>query len=88
MHSLQLLIYDCEYPRWSLLLILPNVTFFYFLFFDFYKKAYVPQDKKKDDDLQINGNENLWKKNNKINEKDDIRKTITNNISNGKLKRG
>ncbi|XP_015607876.1 elongation of very long chain fatty acids protein AAEL008004 [Cephus cinctus] len=40
LHSFQLLIYDCEYPRWSLILILPNVMFFYFLFSDFYNKAY------------------------------------------------
>ncbi|XP_063989125.1 very long chain fatty acid elongase 7 isoform X1 [Diachasmimorpha longicaudata] len=47
LHSLQLLVYDCDYPRWSLILILPNVAFFYFLFSDFYKKAYVPDKSKK-----------------------------------------
>ncbi|XP_046477984.1 very long chain fatty acid elongase AAEL008004 [Neodiprion pinetum] len=40
LHSLQLLIYDCDYPKWSLMIILPNVTFFYLLFADFYNKAY------------------------------------------------
>ncbi|KAG8291967.1 hypothetical protein J6590_048928 [Homalodisca vitripennis] len=39
-HSFQLLIYDCEYPRFSLILILPNAVFFYYLFNDFYNKAY------------------------------------------------
>lgn len=32
--------YDCEYPRWSLILTLPNAMFFYFLFSDFYNNAY------------------------------------------------
>ncbi|CAG5102344.1 Similar to ELOVL: Elongation of very long chain fatty acids protein (Drosophila melanogaster) [Cotesia congregata] len=86
-HSLQLLIYDCEYPRWSLLLILPNVTFFYLLFFDFYKKAYVPQDKKKDDNLNVTDNGNSWK-NNKENGKENTRKVVDGNASNGKLKQG
>ncbi|XP_076230987.1 stuck in traffic isoform X2 [Calliopsis andreniformis] len=40
LHSCQLLIYDCDYPRWSLILILPNAMFFYFLFDDFYSQAY------------------------------------------------
>lgn len=87
MHSLQLLIYDCEYPRWSLILILPNVTFFYLLFFDFYKKAYVPQDKKKDDDLNVKDGGKSWK-NNKENGKDNPRKVADDNASNGKLKQG
>ena len=40
LHSCQLLFYDCVYPRWSLILILPNAMFFYFLFDDFYSQAY------------------------------------------------
>ncbi|KAJ9590199.1 hypothetical protein L9F63_016688 [Diploptera punctata] len=40
LHSFQLLFHDCEYPRWSLFLILPNAIFFYYLFSDFYNKAY------------------------------------------------
>lgn len=40
LHSCQLLIYDCDYPKWSLVFILPNVMFFYFLFADFYSHAY------------------------------------------------
>ncbi|XP_016845633.1 elongation of very long chain fatty acids protein AAEL008004 isoform X2 [Nasonia vitripennis] len=58
MHSFQLLIYDCEYPKWSLVFILPNAIFFYFLFSEFYNKAYTPEQqaaydaakKKKNDD--------------------------------------
>ncbi|XP_032672912.1 elongation of very long chain fatty acids protein AAEL008004 [Odontomachus brunneus] len=40
LHNIQLLFYDCEYPRWSMILILPNAMFFYFLFADFYNNAY------------------------------------------------
>lgn len=40
LHSCQLLIYDCDYPKWSLIIILPNAMFFYFLFADFYSNAY------------------------------------------------
>lgn len=46
LHSCQLLIYDCDYPKWSLILILPNAMFFYFLFADFYSNAY-KSDKKR-----------------------------------------
>lgn len=44
LHSFQLLFYDCQYPRWSLYFILPNAIFFYYLFSDFYKKAYCEQN--------------------------------------------
>ncbi|XP_076163372.1 stuck in traffic isoform X2 [Ptiloglossa arizonensis] len=47
LHSCQLLIYDCDYPKWSLILILPNAIFFYFLFADFYTHAYNPGEKKR-----------------------------------------
>ncbi|XP_076754082.1 stuck in traffic [Xylocopa sonorina] len=40
LHTCQLLIYDCDYPKWSVVLILPNAVFFYFLFADFYSIAY------------------------------------------------
>ncbi|XP_066599189.1 very long chain fatty acid elongase AAEL008004-like [Prorops nasuta] len=40
LHSFQLLFYDCGYPRWSVIFILPNAIFFYFLFYDFYNNAY------------------------------------------------
>ena len=53
LHSFQLLFYDCDYPKWSLIFILPNAIFFYFLFSEFYNKAYTPAvtaKGKKDDD--------------------------------------
>lgn len=40
LHSSQLLFYDCGYPRWSVVFTLPNSIFFYYLFYDFYYKAY------------------------------------------------
>lgn len=45
LHSCQLLFYDCDYPKWSLILILPNVLFFYFLFSDFYNNTYKSNEK-------------------------------------------
>ncbi|XP_034945960.1 elongation of very long chain fatty acids protein 7 isoform X2 [Chelonus insularis] len=88
LHSFQLLFYDCAYPRWSLILILPNAMFFYFLFADFYKKAYVPDiaKTKKNDDLQINGNGNVMKYN-KNNDKSCSEKVTNGNIYNSKVKR-
>ena len=44
--------YDCEYPRWSLIFILPNAIFFYFLFSEFYDKAYTDKNKKRDDEAK------------------------------------
>lgn len=46
LHSFQLLFYDCTYPRWTLYFILPNAIFFYYLFSDFYRKAYCEQKEK------------------------------------------
>lgn len=46
-HSFQLLFYDCNYPRWTLYFILPNAIFFYYLFSDFYRKAYIEQAKRR-----------------------------------------
>ncbi|XP_076642508.1 stuck in traffic [Halictus rubicundus] len=46
LHSCQLVIYDCDYPKWSLYLILPNAIFFYFLFADFYNDAYQQRESK------------------------------------------
>ncbi|XP_063379392.1 very long chain fatty acid elongase AAEL008004-like [Cydia fagiglandana] len=40
LHSSQLLFYDCGYPRWTVIFTLPNSIFFYYLFYDFYYKAY------------------------------------------------
>ncbi|GLH03290.1 hypothetical protein R5R35_002941 [Gryllus longicercus] len=39
-HSAQLLWIDCGYPWWSVFFTLPNAIFFYYLFADFYNKAY------------------------------------------------
>lgn len=39
-HSLQLLIFDCGYPKWTVFMTLPNAIFFYYLFNDFYNKSY------------------------------------------------
>lgn len=48
LHNCLLLFYDCNYPKWSVILVLPNAMFFYFLFSDFYNNAYT--SKKKNDD--------------------------------------
>ncbi|XP_034242028.1 elongation of very long chain fatty acids protein AAEL008004 isoform X2 [Thrips palmi] len=39
-HSSQLCFRDCGFPRFTLIFTLPNSVFFYFLFQDFYGKAY------------------------------------------------
>ncbi|ENN70418.1 elongation of very long chain fatty acids protein AAEL008004 [Dendroctonus ponderosae] len=39
-HSCQILFVDCGFPKWTLIITLPNATFFYFLFSDFYKNNY------------------------------------------------
>lgn len=46
-HSSQLLWYDCGFPRWSVFFTLPNAIFFYYLFSDFYYKAYGHPTEKK-----------------------------------------
>lgn len=46
-HSMQLLFYDCGYPRWSTCFTMPNAIFFYYLFYDFYNKAYSAEDKQR-----------------------------------------
>ncbi|KAF7988106.1 hypothetical protein HCN44_007600 [Aphidius gifuensis] len=76
-HSFQLLIYDCEYPRWSLILILPNVMFFYFLFSDFYKRSYVANDSNKKQIKIDNSVENIT---------ENGTKKLTNNYQNDKNK--
>lgn len=53
---MQLLLYDCGFPRWSTIFTLPNAIFFYYLFSDFYKKAYTPDSPKNDkNDNEIKG---------------------------------
>jgi GNS1/SUR4 family. len=57
-HSSQLLFTDCGYPRWSVYFTLPNAIFFYYLFSDFYNKAYgssTPKGKGKDGKEVANG---------------------------------
>lgn len=39
-HSAQLCFRDCGFPRFTLILTLPNSVYFYYLFKDFYDKAY------------------------------------------------
>ncbi|KAK5645108.1 hypothetical protein RI129_006408 [Pyrocoelia pectoralis] len=46
LHSMQLLFVDCGYPRWSMFFTLPNAIFFYYLFSDFYNKAYAGNNTK------------------------------------------
>jgi hypothetical protein len=46
LHSFQLVFHDCGYPRFSLFFTLPNAIFFYYLFSDFYFKAYANSKKK------------------------------------------
>lgn len=47
LHSAQLLVYDCGFPRWSVFFTLPNAIFFYFLFNNFYNQAYAGDKPKK-----------------------------------------
>nr|XP_024218803.1 elongation of very long chain fatty acids protein AAEL008004 [Halyomorpha halys] len=47
LHSMQLLFYDCGYPRWTVFIVMPNAVFFYYLFNDFYQKAYKREDRTK-----------------------------------------
>lgn len=52
LHSSQLLFYDCGYPRWTVAFTLPNSIFFYYLFYDFYYKAYgTPEEQKRAKEL-------------------------------------
>lgn len=79
MHSSQLLFYDCGYPRWSVVFTLPNSIFFYYLFYDFYYKAYgKPEDKSKKQKLG-NGEKNDTNQNGIS--KNDYK--ISNGIKNG-----
>lgn len=54
LHSAQLLWQDCGFPRWSLFFTLPNAIFFYYLFYDFYNKAY-PHKRLKKNSASVNG---------------------------------
>ncbi|XP_063230861.1 very long chain fatty acid elongase 7 [Bacillus rossius redtenbacheri] len=48
LHSSQLVLYDCGFPRWSVFFTLPNAIFFYYLFSDFYCREYEKPRTKKD----------------------------------------
>lgn len=63
LHNSQLLFYDCGYPRWSVVFTLPNSIFFYYLFYDFYYKAYGKPDGSKRAKQQFNGKANGVKAN-------------------------
>ncbi|XP_017777180.1 PREDICTED: elongation of very long chain fatty acids protein AAEL008004-like [Nicrophorus vespilloides] len=52
-HSMQLFFYDCDYPKWSTIFVLPNAIFFYYLFNDFYKKAYQRSASKKSIEVMV-----------------------------------
>ncbi|KAK9871693.1 hypothetical protein WA026_014143 [Henosepilachna vigintioctopunctata] len=45
LHSIQVLFYDCGYPKSALLITLPNSLLFYFMFSDFYKQSYNRKNK-------------------------------------------
>ncbi|KAL1116860.1 hypothetical protein AAG570_005329 [Ranatra chinensis] len=49
-HSMQLLFTDCDYPKWSVLFVMPNSVFFYYLFSDFYRKTYCTNNNNNDDE--------------------------------------
>ncbi|XP_051165681.1 elongation of very long chain fatty acids protein AAEL008004 isoform X2 [Leptopilina boulardi] len=75
LHSCQLLFHDCDYPKWSLIFILPNASFFYFLFSDFYNKTYIPQKQQKSIAVAKEKSRNTEKE-----------QKLSNGIKNGKAK--
>lgn len=81
-HSMQLFFYDCGYPRWSMCFTLPNAIFFYYLFNDFYKKAYNisddPKEKRRIKDKS--SSEKVYKKTD-----GDTQEETSNILENGKL---
>lgn len=48
LHSCQLFFYDCDYPKFSMIFVLPNAIFFYLLFADYYNKSYTPDERPGD----------------------------------------
>uniref|UniRef100_A0A146M9A3 Elongation of very long chain fatty acids protein n=1 Tax=Lygus hesperus TaxID=30085 RepID=A0A146M9A3_LYGHE len=40
LHYSLVLFNDCNYPKWTIIIVLPNAIFFYYLFWEFYQKAY------------------------------------------------
>ncbi|XP_020287670.1 elongation of very long chain fatty acids protein AAEL008004-like [Pseudomyrmex gracilis] len=63
LHSCQLLFYDCDYPRISLVFTLPNAIFFYVMFSDFYRNAYTSKTESDASSIQnsIKANESAEK---------------------------
>uniref|UniRef100_A0A0K8S4K6 Elongation of very long chain fatty acids protein n=2 Tax=Lygus hesperus TaxID=30085 RepID=A0A0K8S4K6_LYGHE len=63
LHFSQVLNSDCNYPKWAVIIVFPNAFFFYYLFWDFYRKAYKPKridfdspsDQKTIDETSPNG---------------------------------
>nr|CAH7714487.1 unnamed protein product [Callosobruchus chinensis] len=47
-HFAQLWFIECDYPKWTAFLITPQALFFFYLFYDFYLKAYMRKENKKD----------------------------------------
>ncbi|XP_055380173.1 elongation of very long chain fatty acids protein AAEL008004-like, partial [Condylostylus longicornis] len=86
-HSSQLLWEDCGYPRWSVIFTLPNAIFFYYLFNDFYTKAYKSSQKAKADAAakaaqaaaEITNNNNNDNNNNNENDNNNNSKTKNQN---------
>ncbi|KAG7199833.1 hypothetical protein KM043_017665 [Ampulex compressa] len=65
LHTMQLLIFDCGYTKLLLIVIIPNGTFLYMLFFDFYDKSYMSKKGSKSKnvtaEVQITTNVDNWK---------------------------
>lgn len=58
---------DCEYPRWIAAVILPQDTFMFVLFLDFYYKTYIKKPKNQlNEKVQLNGNNHESNKNNNV----------------------
>ncbi|PZC83910.1 hypothetical protein B5X24_HaOG206659 [Helicoverpa armigera] len=80
---------DCEFPRWTSALFLPQNLFMLVLFTDFYIKTYIKKPKQQLKD-QINGNGNSknggakTKIENGVKELNDSKMYAKNNLSNGK----
>ncbi|CAB3243578.1 unnamed protein product [Arctia plantaginis] len=85
---------DCEYPRWSSAVILPQNLFMLVLFSDFYYKTYIKKPKNNPyGKVQSNGakngsinqdkiNDEISKINNEKDRVNEVRKRISNNDSN------
>ncbi|KAF4516754.1 hypothetical protein B566_EDAN004593 [Ephemera danica] len=56
-HSLQLLFRDCDYPSWTVSVVVPQNLFMMLLFTDFYRKAYLAPARKQPSNGQEDRNE-------------------------------